>query len=311
MLQRGHYLRTGGVHLLVPGLSQFLADHHVGQLLPVGVGTVHGAHHLAQPQHGDAVRDMQHLAHLVADEYDALALADKLTHNGEQALHLDVGQGRGGLVQYQQLRAVVQRLQYLGTLLLAHGDLRNELVQLHIQAVALGQFFDLLAARRAVDEQPLGVLVAQDDVVENGHGLHQHEVLVHHADAQLHRLAGGLDAYLFALQENLSLRGLVQADENVHQRGLTGAVLAQQRQHLAAVDGQADVLVGVKIAEPLADVLHTQQLAQAHSLPSIILLLRRCSRPANTGKRTLTPRIPKSNQVYHIRCGLKRIFYGN
>ena len=36
----------------------------------------------------------------------------------------------------------------------------------------------------------LGVLIAQNDVVEYGHGLHQHKVLMHHADTQLHRLAG-------------------------------------------------------------------------------------------------------------------------
>ena len=190
MGQLRHHLCAGGVLLLVLGLAQLLADHHVGQLLPVGVGTVHRAHHLTQPQHSDAVGDVQHLAHLVADEDDALALADQLAHDGEQALHLNVGQRGGRLVQNQQLRPVIQRLEDLGALLLAHGDLRNELVQLHVQAVLGGQLLDLLPARRPVDEQPLGVLIAQNDVVEYGHGLHQHKVLMHHADTQLHRLAG-------------------------------------------------------------------------------------------------------------------------
>ena len=35
------------------------------------------------------------------------------------------------------------------------------------------------------------------------------------------------------------------------------------------VDGQADILVGVKITKPLADMLHTQQLAQVPSLPFV------------------------------------------
>ena len=85
---------------------------------------------------------------------------------------------------------MVQCLQDLGTLLLAHGDLRDQAIQLHVQAVLGGQLLDLLPARRPVDEQPLGVLIAQNDVVEYGHGLHQHKVLMHHADTQLHRLAG-------------------------------------------------------------------------------------------------------------------------
>ena len=37
----------------------------------------------------------------MTDEDDGFALADKLLHDGEQALDLDVGQGGGGLVKDQ------------------------------------------------------------------------------------------------------------------------------------------------------------------------------------------------------------------
>ena len=265
--QRHRHLSVGTVLFLILIGDQLAADHHAGQLLAVGIRTVDGTHHLAQPQHGDAVGDVHDLAHLVADEDDALALRHQLAHDGEQALHLDIRQGGGRLVQDQQLRAVIQRLQDLGTLLLAHGDLRDQAIQLHVQAVLGGQLLDLPAAGSPVDEHPLGVLIAQNDVVEHRHGLHQHEVLMHHADAQLYRLTGGVDTDFLPLQKNLSLGGLIQADQNIHQRGLAGAVFTQQRQYLAPVHGQADVLVGVKIAESLADVLHPQQLTQMRSLP--------------------------------------------
>ena len=212
---------------------------------------------------------MQDLAHFVADEDNTLPFADELLHNGKQPLDLDIGQCGRGFVQDQQLRTVVQRLQYLGALLFAHGYLGDKLVQLHVQTVLGRQLLDLLAASRPVDKQALGVLVAQDDIFKDSHCLHQHKVLVHHADSQLDCLAGGLDPHLFAIEEYLSLRGLIKADENVHQRGLTGTVLTQQGQYLAAVDGQADILVGVKITKPLADMLHTQQLAQVPSLPFV------------------------------------------
>ena len=213
---------------------------------------------------------MHDLAHLVADEDDALAFGHQLAHDGKQALHLDIRQGGGRLVQDQQLSAVVQRLQDLGALLLAHGDLRDQAIQLHVQTVLGGQLLDLLAASSPVDKQALGMLVAQNDVVKHRHGLHQHEVLVHHADAQLHRLTGRLDTNLLALQKDLTLGGLIQADQNIHQRGLTRAVFAQQRQHLAPVHGQADILVGIEAAKPLADMFHSQQLAQMLSLPCFL-----------------------------------------
>ena len=93
------------------------------------------------------------------------------------------------------------------------------------------------------------MLVTQDNVVEHRHRFHQHEVLVYHADAQLHRLAGGLDADLLPLQKILPSVGWYSNDQDIHQRRLARAVFAQQRQHLAAIDGQADVFVGVEAAQ--------------------------------------------------------------
>lgn len=59
----------------------------------------------------------------MTDEDDGFALADKLLHDGEQSLDLDVGQGGGGLVKDQQLGPVVEGLEDLGALLFADGDL--------------------------------------------------------------------------------------------------------------------------------------------------------------------------------------------
>ena len=184
------------IPLLVVGGSQLPADHQIGQLRPGGLVPVQGAHRPAGPENGDPVGDPQHLPHLVADEDDGLVLAFELVDDGEEALHLQVRQGGGGLVQHQQLRAPVQGLEDLHPLLLTHGDVGDHLVQVHVQAVALRQGLDLPAHLVLLDEYAPGVLVSQDDILKHRHGLHQHEVLVDHADAQLHRLGGGVDAYL-------------------------------------------------------------------------------------------------------------------
>jgi len=113
----------------------------------------------------------------------------------------------------------------LQLLLGAHGNLRDGPVQLHVQTIALRQLQDFLLPGLLVDEDALGVPVPQDDVLEHRHGLHQHEVLMHHTDAQLHRLGRRVDADLLSIQEDLSLCGLVQPDEDVHQRALSRAVL--------------------------------------------------------------------------------------
>ena len=148
----------------------------------------------------------------MADEDNGFALADKLLHDGKQALDLDVGQGGGGLVQDQQLSPVVEGLEDLGALLLANGNFRDELVKLDIEAVFFRKRLDLLSAGRAVDKQALGVFVAEDDVVKDGHRLNEHKVLVHHADAQLDRLAWRFDADLLPVQKDLALCRLIEAD---------------------------------------------------------------------------------------------------
>ena len=213
------------LHLAVVGGGQLPADHQVGQLLAVGLGAIQGGDDLAGAQNGDTVGDLQHLPHLVADEDDAFALLRQLMDDLEQSLYLDVCQGGGGLVQNQQLRAPIQGFQDFHPLLGAHGNLRDGPVQLHVQTIALRQIQDFLLPGLLVDENALGVPVPQDDVLEHRHGLHQHEVLMHHTDAQLHRLGRRVDADLLPIQEDLSLCGLVQPDEDVHQRALSRAVL--------------------------------------------------------------------------------------
>ena len=222
----GHHGLAGVLHLFIMGGSQLPADHQVGQIFAVGGVPVQGTYRFTGAQNGDAVGDAQHLPHFMADEDDAFALAGELVHDVEEAFHLDVRQGGGGLVQYQQLRAPVEGLEDLHPLLGTHGNVGDGLVQLHVQAVALRELQDLLFPGLLVDEDALGVAVAQNDVLKDRHGLHQHEVLVHHADAQLYRLGGGVNADFFAVEIDVAFRGLVEAEEHIHQRAFSGAVFA-------------------------------------------------------------------------------------
>ena len=136
---------AGFLDLAVMGGRQLPADHEVGQLLPAGLLPLQGAHGLARAQDGDPIGDVQHLPHLMADEDDALVLTGQLLHDAEQAFHLDVRQRGGGLIQHQQLRPAIQRLEDLHALLSAHGDLGDGLVQLHVQAVPFRQLPSLTA----------------------------------------------------------------------------------------------------------------------------------------------------------------------
>ena len=81
----------------------------------------------------------------------------------------------------------------------------------------------------------------------------EHEVLVHHADAGSHRVARAGEVLDLVVQEDLALVGGVQAVQDVHQRGLAGAVLPEQAVDLARLDDEVDVVVRDERPEALGD----------------------------------------------------------
>ncbi len=105
----------------------------------------------------------------------------------------------------------------------------------------------------SVGAKERGIFGAQNDVLEDGEIVDQHEVLVHHADAEREGMAGIGDGVGGAVDADLAAVGRVEAVEDRHQGRLAGAVLADDAMHGAALDLQVDVAVGVNRTEMLVD----------------------------------------------------------
>ena len=101
-------------------------------------------------------------------------------------------------------------------------------------------------------------LDAEDDVLGDRHHRDEHEVLVHHADPGLDRVLRGGERDRLAVEQDLARVGLVEPVEDVHQRRLAGAVLAEQRVHLALRQLEVDVVVGDDARERLRDPAHLE-----------------------------------------------------
>ena len=67
----------------------------------------------------------------------------------------------------------------------------------------------------------------------------EHEVLVNHTDAAAHGLTRVVDRNDDTVDYDLALVGAEQPEEHVHQRRLSGAVLAEQRVDLTWFDRQS------------------------------------------------------------------------
>ena len=76
-------------------------------------------------------------------------------------------------------------------------------------------------------------------------------MLVHHADPRVDRLPRRVDPQRLAIQPKLALVRVVEPVEDVHQRGLAGAVLAEQGVHFALAQVEVDTVVGHHSREAL------------------------------------------------------------
>ncbi len=236
-------------------LEQHLAaDHQLGQAALGGAlgGDRRDLH--AAPQHGHAVGDLQHLVELVRDQDDGGAARAQLAQHLEQLERLLRRQHRGRLVEHQQARVAVERLQDLGPLLHADADVLHPRGR-DRPAGRSGR--TVRATRRSASAMSMNGAAAglgrEDDVLGHRHHRDQHEVLVHHADAGLDGVGAGGEVLGRALEHDLALVGPVQAVQAVHQRRLARAVLAEQRVHLARPHVEIDAVVRGEVAEALRD----------------------------------------------------------
>ena len=115
----------------------------------------------------------------------------------------------------------------------------------------------------------------QHDVLGDGEDGDEHEVLVDHADAGRHRVAGAVELLHRAVEKDLPLIGLVQAVQDVHERRLARPVLTEEAVDLSRLDHEVDVVVRDEGAEPFGDSakfeLHgISNPLQPASMPAIV-----------------------------------------
>ena len=239
---------------LATGRKQHVpADHQPGKLLLAGRARLAAGHHLALPHDVHGVGDCHDLPQFVRDQEDGDPVALQGPEDVEQTVGLLRGQHAGRLVQDQDARAAQQGLEDFDPLLQADRQPANRRVRVNLQAVGGAQLRHPRAGGLRTTGQPGAPLASQHDVFEYGHGRHQHEVLVHHADAMGDGLRGPAQTDRLAVDQDLAAVGGVEAVEDGDEGGLAGAVLTDDPGDGAVLDGKADIAVGVDGAETLVD----------------------------------------------------------
>ena len=190
----------------------------------------------------------------MGDDHDRLPLRAHAAEYREEFSDLLRREDGRGLIENQQLRVPIQRLQQLDALLLANRQRLDDRAWIDGKFELVGQFADARGRLGQVEREATPRLVAEHDVLRHRHRVHQHEMLMDHADAERDRVGRRLNRVRLPADENLAAVRAIEPVGDAHRGRLPGAVLADNRVHRAGIDLETDAVVGLHAAESLRNV---------------------------------------------------------
>jgi hypothetical protein len=196
----------------------------------------------------------------VGDVDDRDAVVGEVLDDAEQVVHLVGRECRSRLVHDDQPGVVGQSACH-GHQLLAGGRQQPDLAarrDLRV-AEAAHQLAGLVAGRAALGEAEPRRLVAEEDVLRHREAVDEVKLLVHGRDTEPQGGDRRAERRRAAPPGDHALVRLVRAGENLDQRGLARAVLAEQAVHLPGADLQVHTVQRTHAGEGLDDAVHRQE----------------------------------------------------
>ncbi len=197
-LQKGFVCADLGV---VRDQSGRFADHQLRQFPVRAVRRRAMPRYPPAAQHCGAVAQRSHFPELVADKQDAAALARQAAQGHEQFFGFNGREHRGRFVENQQANVLHQAANDLDPLPLANRQAVDQPLRLQRHAVAPGNLADPgFQLRRRTGCRAH----CQGNVLRNGEGFEQREMLEHHADSQAAGLGRVAQVDALALPDHLA-----------------------------------------------------------------------------------------------------------
>ena len=178
----GHGMGPRGVHVVDFPSHHVLDEHRLAHLALV---RVQGADGLAVAEDRHRVGDLDHFLQLVRDENAGDTVALELPEDRKEVFAVVLVQGRGGLVEDEQLHVAAHGLGDLDELLLADAEILHQGIGAHVETDLAEHLGGLLDRLVPVHRDPAPDLVAEEDVLVDGHFGNERELLVDDGDADL------------------------------------------------------------------------------------------------------------------------------
>ena len=228
-------------------------------------------------EHRYSLGNVHHHRHVVLDQDDRGApfpihLEDKAGH----VLFFFLVHAAHRLIEQQQLRVERQGAAKFDALSQAVGEAAGRLLAQIFEFEKLDQLLDPGAVRRllALRQPPIDKgrqdpgahphMAAEHDVVEHGHAGKQRDVLKRAGDAERGDAGRPGAGHVPAFEPDRAGVGLVEAADDVEQRGLAGAVRSDDRRQAAAAHRERDVLDRAHAAKMLGHAADGEQRVPVH-----------------------------------------------
>ena len=172
----------------------------------------------------------------------------------EELVLLVRGEDGGRFVENEQPGVAVEQLEDLNALLHANRQVLHLRIRIDGQMMLVAQ-----AAQPSCRLAQIEAFQAEHGVLDHRKSSHQHEFLVHHADAQRDGILWTTDLDRLVIDQNRAGIHGMKSVQNLHQGALAGAVLAQQSMNFSRLDGEVDIAIGHHAGETLDDLSHCER----------------------------------------------------
>ncbi len=215
------------------------ARHHGRDLLAADVALGEEAHRAAAIEEHEVVADRISVVDVVGDQDHREAVGARLRDVAQHERRLLDAERRGRLVEDQHAGAEIDGAGDREALPLAARKRADRLMRIADMDADLVHFFAVDGVRRAPVEALPGPpaahrLAAHEEVPHDRHQRNGGEVLVDRGDAEIERVARARKMHRPAVEEDLAGIGRMDAGEDLDQRRLAGAVVAEEAADLAA-----------------------------------------------------------------------------
>ena len=219
---------------------------------------------MAVAQDGIAIAEAENLVEPMRDKDDRQAFGLQRPHDANEICNLGFAQSRGRLVHDDEPRLHGERAGDLDELLLGDGKVAHLRHRIALEPDALGDGLRLFSQASPAYEQPRARFAPNEHVLGDRHVGGEGELLVDRDDAGALGVVGRRKNDRLAEQLDFARIRALGAGQNLEQRRLASAILAQERMDLRRSHFEMDVLQRKHAGKALADASHFEDGPARH-----------------------------------------------